>query len=131
MLTLGIFLPALSLLAVVLTPRDRLERLRATALAASGLTLLHFIGLWLAFDPGRGGFQFVQRAPWIETLGVGYAVGLDGMSLPLVLLTALLFFCALVFSWSETERPKEYYAWFLFLETACLGVFSALDLFLF
>lgn len=89
-----------------------------------------WIRLWIAFEPGAE-IQFRLTVPWIETLGVGYLVGVDGLSLPLLLLTALLFFFALVLSKSQTQRLKEYYAWFLFLEMACLGVFAALDLFLF
>ncbi|MDX1541752.1 MAG: NADH-quinone oxidoreductase subunit M, partial [Geminicoccaceae bacterium] len=131
MLSLAVFLPALGMLAVILTPKDRVETMRLRALVAAGLTLLVVLGLWFSFDADHAGFQFVERAIWIETLGVGYAVGLDGMSLVLVLLTALLFLCTLIFSWEQTGRAKEYYAWFLFLETSCLGVFSALDLFLF
>lgn len=131
MLSLAIFLPAFGLLAVILTPKDRVEILRLIALGAAGLTLLILVGLWFAFEVRQPGFQFVEYVPWIETMGVGYQVGLDGLSLVLVLMTALLFLCTLAFSWPETHRAKEYYAWFLFLETACLGVFAALDLFLF
>jgi NADH-quinone oxidoreductase subunit M len=120
MLTLTVFLPLIGTLIVAFVPKERLGLIRGIALAAAGATLLLAASLWLAFDPARG-YQFVIRMPWIETLGVSYALGLDGLSLPLVALTAVLFFFALVFSWPEDQRPKEYCGWFLFLETACLG----------
>jgi NADH-quinone oxidoreductase subunit M len=130
MLTLIVFLPLIGTLLIALVPNERLPLIRGIGLATGGATLLLVASLWLGFDPA-GGYQFVIRVPWIETLGVSYALGLDGLSLPMVALTAVLFFFALVFSWPEDRRAKEYYGWFLFLETACLGVFSALDFFLF
>jgi NADH-quinone oxidoreductase subunit M len=130
MLTLAIFLPLAGMLAVLLAPGGRPGLVRGIALATAGLTLLIWTGLWLAFEPGTG-FQFAARAEWIPALGIAYAVGVDGISLALALLTALLFAVALVFSWPEDYRAREYYAWFLFLETACLGVFASLNLFLF
>lgn len=129
MLSLIVFLPLLGMVIVLLTPA-RPEISRTIALTTAGLTLLLTVILWLGFEPG-GGYQFVDRLPWITTLGVGYAVGVDGISLPLVALTALLFAAALLASWHETRRVREYYAWFLFMEMACLGVFAAMDLFLF
>ncbi|WP_206454528.1 complex I subunit 4 family protein [Aurantimonas marina] len=130
MLTITIFLPVLGMLAVILSPAARPGLVRTIGLGASGLTLLLAIGLTLTFDPGSG-LQFEGRIAWIPALGVGYSVGLDGLSLPLFLLTAFMFFISLVFSWHEDRRIKEYFVWFLFLETAALGVFAALDLFLF
>lgn len=130
MLTVAVFLPLLGLLALLPVRADRTGILRAIAVGASLLTLAVWIGIWIAFIPG-GGFQFVVDLPWIETLDVGYRLGVDGLSLPLLLLAALLFASALVFSRDQRTRAREYYAWFLFLESACLGVFAALDLFLF
>ena len=130
MLTIAVFLPLLSLCALWLVSADRPDRLRAVALAGSLLTLAVWIGLWLGFQPGQG-YQYVQDLPWIESLGVGYRLGVDGLALPLLLLTALLFACAICFSADVGRRARAYYGWFLFLETACLGVFAAMDLFLF
>jgi NADH-quinone oxidoreductase subunit M len=130
MLTFAIFLPLLGLFALLPLPKDRPGLHRAVATAASGATLAVWIGLWIVFRNGQG-YQFVERVPWIRALGVGYRVGVDGLSLPLLVLTALLFVSAIVFSASDIRRSKEYYGWFLFLESACLGVFAALDLFLF
>jgi NADH-quinone oxidoreductase subunit M len=130
MLSLAIFLPLAGMTAILALPRTAHGAIRAVAIATTAAVLLILIGLWIGFD-ADGGYQFVQRVPWIETLGVGYAVGLDGLAMPLVLMTGFLFLAALVFSWPQSDRAKEYFAWFLLLETACLGVFSAMDLFLF
>jgi NADH-quinone oxidoreductase subunit M len=130
MTTLTLFLPLLGAIIIAFVPKERLRLVRGIGLGVAGATLLLFARLWLGFDPA-GGYQYVVRIPWIEILGVSYGLGLDGLSLPLVALTAVLFVFALVFSWPEDRRSKEYYGWFLFLETACLGVFSALDFFLF
>jgi NADH-quinone oxidoreductase subunit M len=76
-------------------------------------------------------FQFYEDYAWIESLGIGYIVGLDGISLPLFILTTLLSTLAILFSWDTTFRPKEYFGLMLILEVGVLGVFSALDYFLF
>lgn len=130
MLTLALFLPLLGMCAVLVLPEERVALVRYVALLAALLTLLMWVGLWLRFEVGAG-YQYQNVAPWIPALGIEYAVGVDGISLPLALLTALLFLAALVASAEEEQRLKAYYAWFLFLEMACLGVFVALDLFLF
>lgn len=130
MLSLTIFLPLLGLAIVLCLARTGRDPVRLTALAASGATLVLAFAMWSGMEGGPG-LQHAERHSWIDALGIGYAVGLDGLSAPLVALTALLFFCALLFSWPEDRRPAEYYGWFLFLETACLGVFAAQDLFLF
>jgi NADH-quinone oxidoreductase subunit M len=89
------------------------------------------VAVALRFESGEAGFQLGQQADWVSSLGVRYKVGIDGVSLPLVLLTALLVPLAIVGSWRMTDRPRAYVALLLALETAMLGVFVALDLFLF
>ncbi len=130
MLSATIFLPTIALLAVVMLPERKVGLIRAISIAAAAGSLALVVLMWSGFEH-RDGFQFVERLSWIESLGVSYAVGVDGLSLPLIALTAVLFLAAFVFSMGEHHRVKEYHAWFLFLETACLGVFAALDLFLF
>ena len=83
------------------------------------------------FDRAKD-FQFVEKAPWIPTLGATYHIGIDGLGLLLVMLTTLLGFIAILSSWNAIhERLKEYYAFFLLLQTAMLGVFMSLDFLLF
>jgi NADH-quinone oxidoreductase subunit M len=116
--------PARALL--VTGPRDESDQ--AGVAAAIPLALL--VVAWLRFE-GTGGFELVEQVPWIPTLGVGYTVGVDGLSLPLAAMTALVFTAAIVYPVDLRGRPQAYYALFLFLEAASLGLFLALDLFLF
>ena len=101
----------------------------AVGVAASGLTLGGAIWMW-AQGVGEG-FSQLEEVEWIPSLGAAYRVGVDGVSLPLVLMTAILFFVSLVFSVHIRERASSYVALFLLLETASLGTFVALDAILF
>ena len=105
---------------------------------ALGTTLAAFIVslvMFILFDRGEDGFQFVDELAWIsaDSLGfnVTYALGVDGLSMPLVLLTTLLTAVAVLVSWRIDLRPKEYFIWILVLETSVLGVFISLDLIFF
>ncbi len=122
--------PLAGMLVVLLVPRTNVRLIRTAALLATGLALLVSLEVLNGFDPS-GGMQFVERAAWIPQLNIQYALGVDGISLPLVLLTGLLGFLACIASWSITERHKEYFALYLLLELGMLGTFVALDLFLF
>src|SRR4029450_8619169 len=93
---------------------------------------LGFVGYLLySFDTSASGYQFVENHSWIDTLGVRYVVGVDGISLFMVALTALLFPIGLLASQTIRERLKSYTMWMLLLESALLGVFLSLDLVLF
>ena len=96
-----------------------------------GLGFLASIPLWTGFDPSKE-FQFAENAPWIPSIGASWSLAIDGYALLLILLTTLIGFISVLSSWSAiTERLKEYYANFLILQTAMLGVFMARDLLLF
>src|SRR5215213_6432547 len=98
------------------------------SLAVFGLTLL----LWAKFDPSSADFQMVERVAWIPAFGIDYFVGVDGISLLLIVLTGFLTPIALLSSWqSVTKKVKEFSMFILALEAAMIGVFIALDLFLF
>ena len=130
MLSVITFLP-LAVCAALLLPRalsDRACRWVWIATAATDLALV--MALWAAFD-SRGGLQYQQRVRWIPSAGVGYHVGVDGLSLPLVALTCLLFLAVAVYSLRETERVRSYVCLFLFLQAVSIGLFVALDLILF
>ncbi|MCL6553111.1 MAG: NADH-quinone oxidoreductase subunit M [Firmicutes bacterium] len=132
MLSWLIFLPLAGALVVALLPRDRDALVRWVGLAASLATLAVFAAVWAAFDPASGALQLVERVPWVPQLGIGYAVGVDGISLLLVGLTAVIFPVALLGAWGEvTERVKAFTVAMLGLETAVLGTFLSLDLILF
>jgi NADH-quinone oxidoreductase subunit M len=87
--------------------------------------------LLVQYDPSTSAMQFVQKARWIPVLNVHYFLGADGISVPMLFLTALLSFVSIVASYGIDKRVKEYFAFFLLLETGMMGVFAALDFFLF
>lgn len=123
-------LGAAALLALI--PKRMTLAVRLWANAAALIGLLLAAPLWTGLERGDGGFQFVERAPWIPSIGASYAIGIDGISLLLVLLTALIGFLAVLCSWNAVrEREKEFYGLLLVLQTGMLGVFVALDFFLF
>jgi NADH-quinone oxidoreductase subunit M len=132
LLTLLTFLPAAGGAAVVLLPRRRAAAIRWTAFLVAVATFLLSLALYGGFDPAEPGYQFVERRAWMPTLGISYHLGIDGISLLLVLLTAFLSPLALLSSWAAVEvKLKEFAATMLLLETGMLGVFVSLDLFLF
>ena len=108
------------------------SRARAAAIATAALPLLALLAAWWAFDAdGPEPFQLVAEAPWIPALGVAWRVGVDGMSLALTLMSAVVFVAAIAWPMESEDRPRAYYAWFLFLEAVSLGLFLTLDLLLF
>ncbi len=131
LLTITVFLPLAGGLLILLTPKGREETMRWVALATSGLAFLASLWLLVPFDLGAAGMQLQERYAWIPTIGVNYHLGIDGLSLPLFILTALLSVLSVVYSWKVDQRVKEYLFLFLLLETGMLGVFVALDFFLF
>src|SRR5690606_11477969 len=129
-LTALVLVPAVGALLVALVPRTRSELLRGVAMASAAAT--GALALWLlgAFEVGEAGHQFETNREWISDFGIAWHVGVDGISLFLVVLTALLFPIAILGA-TPAHDPKPYYAWLLLLEAGCLGVFVALDLFMF
>ena len=136
MLTATIFIPLAAALTFALLPATddasgrRITILRVAATVVSAVPLLLIVVAWFRFD-GTGGFELVESARWIPTLGVGYKVGIDGVSLPLAAMTALLFVVSIAYPVDFRGRAPRYLALMLFLESASLGVFLALDMFLF
>jgi NADH-quinone oxidoreductase subunit M len=130
MLTVAIFLPLVGAIVVAFLSNDREDLIRGIAIAVATIPLAIMIYAWLPFE-GTGAFELIESASWIPTLGVGYVVGVDGISLPLATMTALVFLVSIAFPVDLKGRPREYFSLFLFMETASLGVFLALDLFLF
>jgi NADH-quinone oxidoreductase subunit M len=126
------FLPALGALALVVVPAGRDDVHRRVGLGAALLAFVLSVPLYFGLDGDDSGFQFVEFAPWMPSLGVGYHIGIDGISVLLVLLTTFLTPLALLSAWHAIEeRTKEFVITMLLLETGMLGVFVSLDLFLF
>ncbi|MDQ2670376.1 MAG: NADH-quinone oxidoreductase subunit M, partial [Gemmatimonadota bacterium] len=124
-----IVLPLLGIVPVLLAPEAVAKRL---ALAVTTIVFVISAGLWWSLDAADGGLQLVSNMPWLPDWGIAYRVGIDGISLFMVLLSTALMPLAVLGSWNYiTERERGYYALLLALETGLLGVFVALDLFVF
>ncbi len=130
MLTILIFIPILGALIIPLI-RNNSNYIKFWALIITGLELLISVFMLINFDLSKNGYQFVESYEWIPSLGISYHLGVDGLSLPLVFLTTLLFVCAISISIPIKTRVAEFFFWFLVLETSVLGVFVSLDLVLF
>jgi NADH-quinone oxidoreductase subunit M len=131
-LTITIFLPLAGALVILGLDKTKTELIKLVGFATIVSTFLVSLGLWLKFDTSVAGFQFQQQAVWIPSLNVSYHVGIDGMSLLLIMLTTFLTPLALLGTWnSVTQRLKEYVIMILLLEVGMTGVFASLDLFLF
>jgi len=131
-LTLAIFLPLVGALAIALLPREADRRIRVVALVFSLLTFALTLGLIFGFDRTAAGFQWVEEYAWIASPPIHYHLGIDGLSLILVVLTGFLTPLCVLASWTGiTDRVKEFHILLLALETGVIGVFLSLDLFLF
>lgn len=138
-LTVVTFAPLLGVLALMLIPKEQLGALRNTALVFSLITFLFSLGIMLNFDPnptqsvGAFTFQMVEGpVPWLQNLGISYAMGVDGISLWLVMLTTFLMPITVFSTYAAVdEHVKEYMVALLFMETAMVGTFLAMDVFLF
>jgi NADH-quinone oxidoreductase subunit M len=130
MLSLAILVPLLGALCLMALPRARERTLRLTAVCFSAVPLGIAILAWSRFR-GTGSFEQIESIRWMPTIGASYIVGVDGVSLPLMAMTALLFTVSIAFPSDFRGRPRAYLALFLFLESVSIGVFLALDLLLF
>jgi len=131
-LTVATFLPTVGAVLIVLIPRSRETLVKGAAVAVSIATFLVSVPLYLRFNPATATYQFAAQRVWMPSLGISYHVGVDGISLLLVLLTTFLMPLTLLSAWHAIEsRWKEFAITMLLLETGMLGVFVALDLFLF
>jgi len=129
-LTILTWLPAFGAAVLMLTPRQSVDAIRWMALVVTLIVFVLSLALWQTFDPADPGFQFVVNVPWIGD-SIGYRVGVDGISVLFVVLTALLMPAAVLASWEVETRVKEYMIVFLVLETLMIGVFTTLDLAMF
>lgn len=129
-LTSLILVPLAGALLVSLAPKRRPELVRLIAILAAFTTGAISVYLLSQFETGEAGYQFVSQQSWIADLGISWYLGVDGISILLVVLTGFLFPIAMLAT-SAGHDEKPYYAWLLVLQAGCMGVFLALDLFLF
>lgn len=131
LLSLILFLPTIAALIMLFLPSGETKLLRWFAFATSLIPFALTLVLWNTFDPNATGFQFEEKYVWYEAINSSFHLGVDGISLSMVLLTTFLTPLAILASFSVTDRVKPYMMLFLFLETGMLGVFMALDLLIF
>src|ERR1039457_1636479 len=130
-LSIVLFTPLVGLLVLLLLPSSNARAIKLFANAVAFAGFLVSLPLVFNFDRTKD-YQFEEKVQWIPSLGATYHLGIDGLGLLLVMLTTVVGFLAILSSWNAIEhRLKEYYAFFLLLQTAMLGVFMALDFLLF
>ena len=119
----------IGLLTILLLPARQTRAIKIVSAVFSGLTLVIAVYLYAAYDKAAGGFQFVERVDWIPSLGIAYHNGVDGFALPMLLLTGIVFFTAVLTMWELELRVKEFFALIFLLVSGVFGMFIALDLF--
>ena len=125
------FFPVIGAAVIAFVPKDRKEIVKTVAAAAAAVPLILAVQLFMNFDRSVSGFQFVEHYEWIKNFNIEYFMGVDGLSVPMVLLTAFLSFLCIIASWNIDKAVKGYFALFLLLEAGMMGVFVSLDFFLF
>src|SRR6184192_2577185 len=125
------FIPLAGAVVVLLLPGKSHNLIRWVAAVFTAPPLIMAMWLFANFDPAKTGFQFREEVAWIPAYNIKYFVGIDGLSISMVLLTALLCFLCIFASWGIDKAVKGYFALFLLLDTGMMGVFVALDFFLF
>lgn len=132
LLSVILFTPLAGLFLLLFIPKSQKTFIRLWANITAAVGFLVSLPLIIGFDRSNGGYQFVERAEWIPSLGVQYLIGVDGISVLMVMLTTIMGFLAIFSSWdSIKDREKEYYSMFLLQQTGMLGVFISMDFLLF
>ena len=129
-LSLLIWLPVLGMVAIAFIPREKENSIKIAAAITTGVQFILTLILWNGFDLQNGGMQKNEMYNWIPSFNISYHLGVDGLSLPMVILTGMLFFIGVFVSWN-IKAVKGYFALFLMLNTGVMGVFLSLDFFLF
>jgi NADH-quinone oxidoreductase subunit M len=130
LLSVIIFLPLIAGLAILFMPAERRDWIRWTALGTALVTLFLSLILYFSYNSTLGGYQFVEGPyAWVPALGISYHMGVDGISTPLMLLSAIVVTFGIMVSWNVQDRPREFFAFLMFLGTSVLGVFASIDLF--
>src|SRR5438445_10819347 len=131
-LSLILFTPMIGAALLLLVPKENANAIRWIANIVALVGFVISVPLWFWFNPSAADFQFIERAPWIPSVGAEYFLGVDGLSTLLILLTTMMGSIAVLSSWTAiTERVKEYYIFLLVLQTGMIGAFMSLDFLLF
>ncbi|HVJ50023.1 NADH-quinone oxidoreductase subunit M [Desulfitobacterium sp.] len=130
-LPMTLLAPILALLIIVFLPREETKTIKIVAALGTFMALALSVYLFFAYDRSVGGMQFALTIPWIRDIGVNLGFGVDGISLPMLLLTNLIGFTAVYSSWNIENRVKDFFVLLLILITGVMGTFIATDLFIF
>ena len=123
--------PLVAAFVLLFVPRNYRVIIRAIAILGTLISMVLAIKMFCEFIPGASGYQFEQRIPWVESLGISYHVGVDGLNVGLILMGAIVAFAAALCSWEIQTREKEFYILLLIMSGGILGAFASLDLFFF
>ncbi|MGD8812856.1 MAG: NADH-quinone oxidoreductase subunit M [Anaerolineales bacterium] len=123
------FTPIVAGLVIFCMPAHRKREIRIIALIAATIALLLSVWAYFAFGQAQGDYRFEEQYDWIPVLGISYHIGVNGISMPLVLLTGIVIFTGVLISWNIDDRPREFFAFLFILATGVFGVFVSLDLF--
>src|SRR5882724_6048420 len=123
--------PILAALVLLVVPGNYRVIIRAIAVLATLISAVLAVKMFAQFVPGAAGYQFEQQIPWVESLGISYHVGVDGLNVGLILMGAIVAFAAACCSWEIQTREKEFYILLLVMSGGILGAFASLDLFFF
>jgi NADH-quinone oxidoreductase subunit M len=126
-----IFFPVIGACLIMVVPKKYPSLMKFIALASTIPPLGWAAQMIVQFDPANKGFQYVERVAWIKAFNIHYCVGIDGISILMVLLTVLLAFLCVIVSWNINQYVRGYFSLFLLLDTCMMGVFCSLDFFLF
>ena len=117
------------LFIILLIPEERKTPIKWVSAIFSGITLILSVYLFLAYDKGQGGLQFVEKYRWVESIGITYLNAADGFNLPMLLLTGIVFFTGVLTMWELDYRVKEFFALYFLLVAGVFGLFMSMDLF--
>ncbi len=130
LLSILTFLPLAAGVFILLLPAKSRNLIRGTALGVSIATLLLSFALFVSYDTDRAGYQFIEQMNWLPAFGISYHMGVDGIGVAMELMAGLVVFSGVMVSWKVQDRPREFFAFLLFLAASVFGVFGSLDLFL-
>jgi NADH-quinone oxidoreductase subunit M len=129
-LSIIVFTPMVAALVILLIKSEQKKAIRVIALTAASIALALSIWVYFGYDKSAAGYQFIEKYAWMPILGISLHFGVDGLSVPLVLLTGIVMVTGVMISWGIDDRPREFFAFLFILASGVFGVFTSLDLFM-
>jgi len=129
-LSIIVFTPLVAALIILLYKPEQKKAIRITALSAAVFAMAMSLWVYFSYDKVVAGYQFIEKYSWMPMLGISLHFGVDGMSVPLVLLTGIVMVTGVMISWGIEDRPREFFAFLFILASGVFGVFASLDLFM-